>query len=543
MADSDDELLALAGDESDGEFEEKPVSIADNSPTSSPREPSIAPPTAESAPPSPEHQAPSKKSPDSATRRTREDSAEEGEASSRASSPRSLGSDAMDESGSESGADMDNSIHEGSKYPLEGKFRDAADKAEIMAMSQLERETLLAERAEEQVKKTRDLALRNLLEAKDREGDKSATKKRKASAAELEDSQRSVRPKNKRDQALESYTRQRENAHNEDRKRSARHPTRRSRSPSSSSEREDDRQREPSPKFGDPNIPATYVDARRIFVDRRVLHQYCFYPNFDDATTGCFVRVCTGMDQYKIMKIKGYTAGKPYLFGEGTHAFYTEKYLSLSLGKGVKQLPMTNCSNQRFDEDEWERYRSMLEEENLPFVRQYDVNARIDAINKVIAHRFTSEELSKKIQEQRKFEHLMTASAQPRLPPARSHDDIQDRLHARNERNRKQNETEVRQALIQEKFKQRARAKKMAAEEQARKEAAAKQNTLAVPKSNVDDLFSEGSDASRVGTPVPAQTVKPKPKVEKKTGIPTFTRIATDDEVIGEMDFEIDLEI
>ena len=67
----------------------------------------------------------------------------------------------MDESDSEDGLDFD---HEAPLYPIEGKFRSEADRAEVMAMTEIRREEILAERAAEVERRVQDLQLKKILQ-------------------------------------------------------------------------------------------------------------------------------------------------------------------------------------------------------------------------------------------------------------------------------------------------------------------------------------------------------------------------------------------
>jgi RNA polymerase-associated protein RTF1 len=211
----------------------------------------------------------------------------------------------MDESDSDTSPnDVDDVADEDNLYPLEGKFRDAKDRANIMSMTQLDREEILAEREEEQARKKRDLQLRSLLENKDRETEKTQ-KKRKAGAAELDDTQRkTTRPKTKRDEALESYTRQREQAREDNRRRQRDRNTRRSRSHSSRRSSQRDAEGESEEEYGrsnvrmpEPEVPAELADIQRIRVSRENFAKVCFYPKFEESMIGCFARVCVGQEK------------------------------------------------------------------------------------------------------------------------------------------------------------------------------------------------------------------------------------------------------
>jgi hypothetical protein len=68
------------------------------------------------------------------------------------------------------------------------------------------------------------------------------------------------------------------------------------------------RRREPSPAKDD--LPADLHDFERARVGRLGFGQVCFYPGFEEAITGCYVRVNvgqnpkTGQDDYRMCLIK-----------------------------------------------------------------------------------------------------------------------------------------------------------------------------------------------------------------------------------------------
>lgn len=207
-------------------------------------------------------------------------------------------------------------------FPLEGQFYSEKDKAEIMAMPEVQREELLAERAEEAARRTQDLQLRRLLQARGKEEAKAADKKkRKAGAADLDESQRkSSRPKTKASESLETYKRQREQR-NQQRRRETDHKNRDRRSRSRDSDRSDkDAEGESEVEWdeGGKAIPGTREeqpvelrDIERVRVGRSNFAKVCFYPGFEDAITGCFCRISIGVDratghnQYRMALVKG----------------------------------------------------------------------------------------------------------------------------------------------------------------------------------------------------------------------------------------------
>jgi len=249
--------------------------------------------------------------------------------SSTASSPNSLDSAPMSESDSETSpaGEIDD---DGPMFPVDGKFYSEKDKKEIMSLSEIQRESILAERAHQQERKQQDIHLRRLLQAR---GEAEIKKKRKADTAELEDSpkRKSTRQKTTLggrkvgdSSTIESYTRQREEnkARNEQRRLEGEERRNRRMLESSpmargsevdadgDSELEwDDRaaSRQPPPD----EQPAQQIDFEHVRVGRDNFAKVCFYPGFNEAIANCYVRVNIGVDKangesiYRVGRISG----------------------------------------------------------------------------------------------------------------------------------------------------------------------------------------------------------------------------------------------
>lgn len=237
----------------------------------------------------------------------------------------------MDESDSES--DAAGMLDEGDRYPLEGKFINASDKAQILAMPEIKREELLAERAQEVERDRQNRALRQLLHARDAEA-KKLDKKRKAGAAELEDNQRKTsRQRTKlgggkvgeassgidslKKARAEKTDRQRRRDEDKERNRGRRelHDEFSEADADGESEVEWDDGKAKNKKSSSPDYrdaePAGLQDIERVRVGRSRFALVCFYPGFDEAITGCFVRISVGVDKetnqniYRMAVIKG----------------------------------------------------------------------------------------------------------------------------------------------------------------------------------------------------------------------------------------------
>lgn len=236
-----------------------------------------------------------------------------------ASDADSLGSGAMDESDSDAAGELDDDDDEdGIPFPLEGKFHDEKDRREIMALPEVRREQILADREEEAMRKRQDAQLKQLLKRQELESQRLEKRKRKAGATDLDDSPRkSSRARTKQSEALEGFKRQREQALKERERHAADRGSYQRRAPSASRSDEDaegesevewdDGVRNKSREEPPPELP----DYERVRVGRSNFAEVCFYPGFEDSIRGCFTRVSVGMDKatgqnvYRMAQIKG----------------------------------------------------------------------------------------------------------------------------------------------------------------------------------------------------------------------------------------------
>lgn len=240
----------------------------------------------------------------------------------------------MDQSDSESDADAALYDDDGDRYPLEGKFRNSADKTEIMAMPEIKREELLADRAQEVERDRQNRALRQLLNAREADA-KKQDKKRKAGAVDLEENQRKTSRQRTKlgggkvgeaSTGIDSLKRARAEKNDRQRRRDEdkeRNKDRRAIRDDEYSDADADGDSEvewddpkaknktsKSPDYRDAE-PAGLHDVERVRVGRSRFAMVCFYPGFDEAITGCFVRISVGIDKesgqniYRMALIKG----------------------------------------------------------------------------------------------------------------------------------------------------------------------------------------------------------------------------------------------
>ena len=228
---------------------------------------------------------------------------------------------------SESDAESAESDEEGPLFPIENKFYSEKDQAEILALPEVEREAILAERATILERKQQDNILKRLYQGYKTTDDKAkAAKKRKAGAAGLEEGERKSgrqrttlagRRVGEASAPLEAYKAQREKKDQLEQQRRADIAAGRGRRrESGSAESEDEVAAGSDAEWdargsGDADESADLVDYNRVLVGRQNFALVCFYPGFEQAVKDCFVRVAVGPDPqtgetcYRMAKIVG----------------------------------------------------------------------------------------------------------------------------------------------------------------------------------------------------------------------------------------------
>ncbi|KPM43096.1 hypothetical protein AK830_g3452 [Neonectria ditissima] len=595
MADIDDELLALAGGDSE-----------DEGSGNEGRDLSASPP-------------PKKSSAKKTKRRgdRDDDSEEEGEASSTPGTPNSLESAPMDESDSDAEPPRGRATtNEDDKYPVDGMYKDHNEKAEIMAMREVEREQIIADRISEIERQRQNRLLRQMVNNVEIEERKQVKKKRSADTAELESGKRKAsRPRTggKGETAMDSLRRARaEKARrredHERRKDDYSDRGRDSREPEDSDD-EFGRHRSRTPDAEVPrDIPPPELrDYERVRLGRNEFAQVCFTPGFEQSIIGCYIRIAlgphpdTGIEQYRMAVIKGFTTGRPYALSGPNGSFVTDQYVKAAHGKAIKEFPFIAASSGKFLDSELNRYKVTCLNETVTLPTKDYLSTKIDDINSLITHKWTSEEIKARLKRKndlrRRFDPAERVRVARLLEEARERGDDtkveelqeeldklgsqrlafktslgasknldapkgkseQDRLAERNRENRRLNGEAVRKAQLKEKAKSREIEAALKRGEAYEGDMSRRLRTKAKFVHNVNEKVetkpAEGSGASTPanGTPKPSAPGKSQllphlaklqeEKYLEKKGIPTIHKPLMDDDVIGSLDLDIDIEI
>ena len=209
-------------------------------------------------------------------------------------------------------------------FPVDNKFHSEEDKERILALPEVEREEILADRARELERKKQDLHLRQMYEER-HDGGRIGSRKRQAEAAGLEGGERKSTRQRKNlggrkvgevSSSIEAYKEQR--ARRGERKAAPADRRRGRRSSSASdvdaegeSEVEWDSARGTQDTRSQYEEPADLAGCNRVHVGRLQFAKYCFHPTFEATVKDCYVRVALAPEKpdepmtYRMAKIEG----------------------------------------------------------------------------------------------------------------------------------------------------------------------------------------------------------------------------------------------
>lgn len=530
--------------------------------------------------------------------------------SARAGSPDSLDSAPMDESDSDAEPSRSRgAASDDNKYPVDGLYTSEKEKAEIMAMREMEREQILADRAMEIERQRQNRLLRQMVADDDKDPHKG---KRRTADADLDDSPRKTsrqRTARAGESAMETLRRKR--AEKQKRRENNEHHRGAYSSDREESEQEDSdddygRRRSRTPEKEEPKekAPAELPDYDRVRLGRNEFAQVCFTPGFESSITGCFIRIAlgphpeTGVEQYRMAVIKGFTESRPYAINGPNGSFVTDQYIKAAHGKAIKEFPFIATSSSKFTDAELNRYTVTCHNEGVKLPTKDHLLSKIDSINNLINHKWTSEEIKARLARKNDFRRRFDPGEREKvarlleeatvaedgdkmeelqaeldklgtqrlafktsLGPSKVYDGTkvsteQERLAERNRENRRKNQEAVRKAQLKERAKAREIEAAVQRGEAVKEDMSRRLRTKAkfVHDVNESDASKAGIDSGRAtpsstGTPTLGAT-KPtsllhlakKHEVDSK-GMPTIHKPIMDDDVIGSLDLDIDVEI
>ncbi|KAJ3087359.1 Crossover junction endonuclease mus81 [Quaeritorhiza haematococci] len=290
---------------------------------------------------------------------------------------------------------------------------DDEDRRRLEAMTEVERETVLMERAEKRQRVLDRLKILNKLN----EG--KGTKKLEKGSKKSDDRRTSTRQSNEREKKSKSLSALKDKREKRRKKSVDYEDTRKKRtraaysSPSESEEgeveEEDVRDREERPQKKDEDHPTAAEPLKRedliaIQVTRDELEKWCHAGFFKNTVTGCFVRLGIGLDPatkqrvYRIAQITEVVEyHRAYRFGQTL----TKKALDLAHATARKVFLMDITSNSPFTDSEWSRFEQTMQVEKVPMPTMDHVKRKQEDLKTAREHIFTNEEIDAMIQEKR----------------------------------------------------------------------------------------------------------------------------------------------
>lgn len=321
-----------------------------------------------------------------------------------------------------------------SKLKLDGRPVSQEEEARIMALPEVQREELLADRANVADREKQNRALMQLLkerERKDTEEPESPDRKRRSAAADVDDTQkrRSTRQKTavggrkigETSAPMEAYRRERaqkgaqaelkkkRSDEAKDKGRAKDHGHSEADADGESESEWDGGQRAAAAKHVTPQYksaeePPELVNYNYARIGRTGFGEVCFYPEFFDVINGCFVRINIGNDpktgepSYRMAQIKAFNDGPKYNLDTPAGVCSVKSYAVAAHGKAERPWPYYVCSNSNFTEAEFDRYKRVCAAEGVDTPSKSFLLEKNKAINAMLSRTWTEEELQQKLE-------------------------------------------------------------------------------------------------------------------------------------------------
>ncbi|THH04540.1 hypothetical protein EW145_g5445 [Phellinidium pouzarii] len=261
-------------------------------------------------------------------------------------------------------------------FPLDGKFVDEADRLKLMELPEIERENILAARQEEMQRVQDKRNLEKMLRAQHGDSEnvsKSAKRAHQVRGATKEKTRKLDELKAKR-RAKSEKKRTRVNSPKRERSSSPMDMEMSSEDEEdgqiSKLEQQEERESRLLSMTKSDEEELTREDLEKCRLPRDNLVKYAKMPWFEEYAKGSWIRYLIGQDPsnpnqpvYRICEITnlGANLAKPYKIDN--ELFDTN--LELKHGKSVRAFPMDRVSNAPFTEDEWRRFKIVLEHDKI----------------------------------------------------------------------------------------------------------------------------------------------------------------------------------
>ncbi|GMM54245.1 Rtf1 protein [Maudiozyma humilis] len=313
----------------------------------------------------------------------------------------------------------DEEPEEENPFPLEGKYKDEADREHLESLPEMDRESIIFERSQ-QMRKYQERKLfrdrnRGLQRQQERNRQEDSNKKVRSSGRTTHQTGHSDLKASKLSQLKRQRERKNEGRHasdDEDFEDEDEDEGSYKEDYDEDDEYKDDDDEEgynPYSRKGryadedeeeevewakeDTNRDAEVADFNKLRIGRTFVAKFCFYPGFNDIIKGCYGRVNVGVDKrtgqtnYRMVKIERVFLQKPYNMGK----FFTNQYFGVTQGSDRKVFRMNFFSDGLITQPEYERYLRALETSHTAKPTLYALNGKSKELVSFVSEPLTDE--------------------------------------------------------------------------------------------------------------------------------------------------------
>ena len=303
-------------------------------------------------------------------------------------------------------------------YPLEGKYKDAEDRKRILAMSEIERESILYERDQEIVAIREKARLNARLKEQQAARQKQEAVKRKPTAQQSALSQ--LRKKREAKVNKRAYSSSEESDADADAEDELEEEAEYEEEIDEDRFRQDKSQRDSrdaakAAAANDPTArePIGYQEAIAIQVKRRQAIKFFHYPMYADAVRDCLVRVAIGNDVYRVCQIKAVVPAKrPYRLPEGEMC---GSLLECAHAHSSKNFELIFLSDSTFTEQEYDHWRQGMEKDRLSVPRKFYYRQKKAELESMHAYNMTSKDIDVMLEAKRALQRKPGNPAQEKI--------------------------------------------------------------------------------------------------------------------------------
>ncbi|KAG5361151.1 RNA polymerase-associated protein [Yarrowia sp. C11] len=269
-------------------------------------------------------------------------------------------------------------------YPLEGKYKDEADRQKLLNMTEMERESLLFDRSQEMQKYQEKKYLTQRLKQRKR------------------DTERNSERSSKREKLSELKKRREKRARKQD----------------DYDDDEEDEDMEEEDEFDDGYEPEDHVvDEKEVVktLDVRLLNsvrfsrsqlaKFCFYPEFEQVVVGSYIRIPIAVNRTeqrnRVCLVKEVVPLKHKTYSlEGTTVNFS---LKVAFGADEANFEMRYCSDSAFTEEDFVKWKKACEEGGVSLPSVQRLERKHKELKELATRPLTSQEIDDMVRRRSKL--------------------------------------------------------------------------------------------------------------------------------------------